>query len=131
MSQDQRWGNGATRMALLIVAPLVAVGAAPSAIAQSASEEVPASLPPVVVQSAETKSAPKKKAQAKKSQARKPQTAASTVEPRNADSKQNNADGVQVETAKGPVKGYVAKQSATATKTDTPIIKVLRKASLS
>lgn len=34
-----------------------------------------------------------------------------------------SADGIE-ETATGPVEGYVAKQSATATKTDTPLIEV-------
>jgi iron complex outermembrane receptor protein len=81
---------------------------------QAPSEAVP--LPPLVVEgaAAKSKSAPKKKVQAAKTP--------SAPAPAQPSSDAPAGEGQSSERAKGPVNGYSAGLSATATKTDTPIL---------
>ena len=92
---------------------LAAMMAVTPAQAQSASQ-----LPPVVVEQ------PSRPA-ARSRPARKPQSASTasrrTVQRGTAAASAAAAAGVRSETATGPVRGYLASQSGTGTKTDTPL----------
>ena len=85
----------------------------PPALAQS-QDANQSELPPLVVEGQAVKK-PAKKPQVKAKSAPPPQSA--PMQPQ-----QETADGS--EKADGPVNGYVAKRTATGTKTDTPIAKV-------
>ncbi|MDQ8697603.1 TonB-dependent siderophore receptor [Hyphomicrobium sp. LHD-15] len=116
------WNRGQTRVrhtetllsAASAAALLLAMTTA-SALAQqqSATQE---ELPPLVVEGQSSKKSTKK-AQAKAKTSPTPQSYAAplAVQP-------GSSSGI--EKANGPVNGYVAKQTATGTKTDTPIAKV-------
>lgn len=84
-----------------------------AALAQQASQD----LPPLVVEGAAPKKAKAKKAPS--AAAAKPAQPVAVPAP---DTDAGDGRGPAVERARGPVEGYVAKRSATGTKSDTPIL---------
>lgn len=95
------------------VACLPALCAGP-AVAQQSGESVP--LPPVTVEATQQQKKPQKKAVAKKA-------APATVQPSPAPQPPSSAPApTTYQGATGPANGYVATESATATKTGTPLI---------
>lgn len=103
---------------MLASAVLIAIGAAPTA-AQQAAETVP--LPPVTVEAQQQKPKQKKKAAAKKA----PSQSAAQVSPTPqapSQQQQPKSETDSYQGATGPVDGFVAKSSATGTKTGTPLM---------
>lgn len=84
-----------------------------SAQTTQAAEPTPSELPPVVVETAKPK--------AKKQAAKKAPAATAATQP-TAPAPQPTEETGQGESALGPVNGLVATRSATATKTDTPLL---------
>lgn len=113
------WAPRACGCAVAAVLLLYVAKGAPAA-AQSAppAPDSSASLPPVVVETTPAK-AKAKSAKRKTTPVAKPAAAPQSVAD---DASKSEAAGQGAERANGPVKGVLAHQSATGTKTDTPIL---------
>lgn len=110
--------NGAIRAAVRAVATTAIMTAIAPASAQQAAQPAPTPLPPVDVVAKQAKAA-KKKSVAKSAPKSAPGAPAAEAAPAPA---QPVDDLSSTQSATGPVKGFVATNSATATKTNTPLI---------
>lgn len=114
----RRRAAGNRLLRLKVVGALIFVGAAGQAFDTARAQGSSDALPPIVVEGA----APKKAARAKRAPTPPAAKQAQPVAPTGSDASDAANSGPTVERARGPVDGYVAKRSATGTKSDTPIL---------